>query len=175
MKIAAIIDCCVLTVQSLWRVDMNNQVKLELNREQVVEFLKTARADLTEDDWKDADVITVLQWALPAYQKWTNNGTWNDTPPVPTIGCSECDYKGYFEYETGVVDEGTGIKEIAKEPCDCVIDRVPTIKPGDKVRHDDWGDGVVYDLDEDDAAIAIVDFDDEGLMSIHCDELEVVE
>lgn len=64
---------------------MNNQVKLELNREQVVEFLKTARADLTEDDWKDADVITVLQWALPTYQKWTNYGTWNDTPPVPTI------------------------------------------------------------------------------------------
>lgn len=52
---------------------------------------------------------------------------------------------------------------------------VPTIKPGDKVRHDDWGDGAVYALDQDDSAIAIVDFDDEGLMSIHCDELEVVE
>lgn len=52
---------------------------------------------------------------------------------------------------------------------------LPTIKPGDKVRHDDWGDGVVYALDQDDSAIAIVDFDDEGLMSIHCDDLEVVE
>ncbi|KKO51123.1 hypothetical protein [Paenibacillus sp. DMB20] len=63
---------------------MNNQKKLELKREQVAEFLKAARADLTEDDWKDADLITVLQWALPTYQKWTNHGTWNDTPPVPT-------------------------------------------------------------------------------------------
>lgn len=99
-----------------------------------------------------------------------------ESSPVPTIGCSKCDYKGYFEYETGVVDEGTHIKEIAKEPCDCIIDPASTIKMGDRVRHDNWGYGSVYALDEDDPALAIVDFDDEAfLMSIHCNELEVVE
>ncbi|ANY71674.1 hypothetical protein BBD41_03240 [Paenibacillus ihbetae] len=71
-----------------------------------------------------------------------------DTPPVPTIGCSECDYKGYFEYETGVVDEGTQIKEIAKEPCDCVIDRVPTIKPGDTRNAEKILDGVLREIDK---------------------------
>lgn len=56
-----------------------------------------------------------------------------ESSPSLTIGCSKCDYKGYFEYETGVVDGGTQIKEIAKEPCDCVIDRIPTIKPGEQL------------------------------------------
>lgn len=87
----------------------------------------------------------------------------------------EIDHK-YWEFHEGSVTTLEWLeKKIEKGMFAPDTTPVPTIKPGDKVRHDDWGDGVVYDLDEDDSAIAIVDFDDEGLMSIHCDELEVVE
>ncbi|WP_431785937.1 hypothetical protein [Paenibacillus lactis] len=93
-----------------------------------------------------------------------------ESSPVPAIGCSECDYKGYFEYETGVVDEGTGIKEIAKEPCDCVIGSIPTIKPGDKVRHAKYGHGDVKKIS------AWVWFSDgPEYKAINPDDLEVVE
>lgn len=37
------------------------------------------------------------------------------------------------------------------------------------------GDGVIFALDEEDQDIAIVDFDNEGLMHIYCGDLEVVE
>lgn len=94
-----------------------------------------------------------------------------ESSPVPTIGCSECDYKGYFEYETGVVDEGTQIKEIAKEPCDCVIDRVPTIKPGDKVRHSDLGEGTAVGYGEQVIEISTI----RGNFDVSVKDLEVVE
>ncbi|MCM3492868.1 hypothetical protein M4D52_05360 [Paenibacillus lactis] len=95
---------------------MNNQVKL-IDADKILWEL-ALQGFMTDD----------IKWKIDA-------GEFDpDTPPVPTIGCSECEYKGYFEYETGVVDEGAQIKEIAKEPCDCVIDRVPTIKPLD-TRH----------------------------------------
>lgn len=45
-----------------------------LEREEVVAFLKMARSDMSVEDWKDADLITVLSWALPSYQSWLNNG-----------------------------------------------------------------------------------------------------
>jgi hypothetical protein len=100
---------------------MNNQVKLIEMIQRKIDELPPFNLMRYEQGKKDAyeEVIAMLV----------------DAHSVPTIGCSKCDYKGYFEYETGVVDEGTQIKEIAKEPCDCVIDPVPTIKPGDKVRH----------------------------------------
>ncbi|MGG4552590.1 hypothetical protein [Paenibacillus humicus] len=49
----------------------------------------------------------------------------------------------------------------------------PTIKPGDKVRHEELGDGIVFALDKEDQEITIVDFDNEGLMHIYCADLEV--
>lgn len=39
----------------------------------------------------------------------------------PQLGCEECDGKGYFEYETGVVHEGYAEK--MQEPCDCILKR----------------------------------------------------
>lgn len=89
---------------------------------------------------------------------------------VPTIGCSNCDYKGYFEYETGVVDEGTSIKEIAKEPCDCVIDPASTIKVGDRVRHSKYGYG-----DEKKISAWVWFSDGPEYKAINPDDLEVVE
>ncbi len=98
-----------------------------------------------------------------------------DIPPVPTIGCSECDYKGYFEYETGVVDEGTQIKEIAKEPCDCVIDRIPTIKPGDKVRHEMHGYGTAHVTFKDSKNVLVAFNKCQHAVIVSAEELEVVE
>lgn len=98
---------------------MNNQVKL-IDAEKLLEWMSKQYIGFTEKFEEQLKAKISIGDFDPI------------TPPVPTIGCSECEYKGYFEYETGVVDEGTRIKEIAKEPCDCVIDRVPTIKPGDK-------------------------------------------
>ncbi|UED76085.1 hypothetical protein [Brevibacillus sp. DP1.3A] len=45
-----------------------------LSKDEVIDFLKQARPDLTEEDWKEADLITVLSWALPTYYSWLNNG-----------------------------------------------------------------------------------------------------
>lgn len=43
---------------------------MALTRDQVLAFLKGARPDLTEDDWREkADVVTVLSWALPMYAR----------------------------------------------------------------------------------------------------------
>lgn len=109
---------------------MNNQAQL-IDKDQILLWL--------EDEFRNYPAEHMGNYGagqdmLDMVATKIESGAFDYKPPVPTIGCSECDYKGYFEYETGVVDEGTGIKEIAKEPCDCVIDRVPTIKPGDKVR-----------------------------------------
>lgn len=102
-----------------------------------------------------------------------------ESSPSSTIGCSKCDYKGYFEYETGVVDEGTQIKEIAKEPCDCVIDRIPTIKPGDRVRYtlpDSMGEGKVISMIRGiDGIIGAMCLFDTGIYNIPLEYLEVVE
>ncbi len=108
---------------------MNNQVKL-IDESKLLDWINTMYNKKLPDEIKE--YRDGRQTVLDLLEIQIKSGRFApDTPPVPTIGCSECDYKGYFEYETGVVDEGTRIKEIAKEPCDCVIDRVPTIKPGD--------------------------------------------
>lgn len=50
------------------------------------------------------------------------------------IGCKKCDGKGYFEYKTGVVSEHIPyIEEIAKEPCDCVLEYLRVNKGNSKV------------------------------------------
>ncbi len=45
-----------------------------LSREEVVAFLAKARPDMSEKDWKEADLITVLSWAIPYYNAWLENG-----------------------------------------------------------------------------------------------------
>jgi hypothetical protein len=45
-----------------------------LKREEVLKFLKLARPEFTEQDWGNADLITVLSWAIPTYQTWEKNG-----------------------------------------------------------------------------------------------------
>lgn len=43
---------------------------MRLSREKVLGFLREARPDLSEADWRiRSDLITVLSWALPAYAK----------------------------------------------------------------------------------------------------------
>jgi hypothetical protein len=41
-----------------------------LSKEEVIVFLKKARPDMTIDDWKYADIVTVLQWAIPTWNTW---------------------------------------------------------------------------------------------------------
>jgi len=36
-----------------------------LTREQVLKILSKYRPDFSEDDWREADVISVLSWLLP--------------------------------------------------------------------------------------------------------------
>lgn len=52
---------------------------------------------------------------------------------------------------------------------------IPTLKPGDKVLHESWGEGNVFAIDQEDPNIAIVDFDEDGLLSVLCQDLEVQE
>ena len=52
---------------------------MRLTDDEVLAFLKEARPDLTERDWRNtASLITVLSWALPNYAKQQNKVLEND-------------------------------------------------------------------------------------------------
>lgn len=42
----------------------------KLSRQQVFTFLETIRSDMSRENWRNSDLITVLTWALPEYAKY---------------------------------------------------------------------------------------------------------
>ncbi len=48
--------------------------RLKLNREEVIAFLAHLRPEMTEDDWKEVDLISTLSWAIPHYNAWLEDG-----------------------------------------------------------------------------------------------------
>ena len=41
----------------------------QLSREEVYDFLESVRSDMSRENWRNADLLTTLQWALPEYAR----------------------------------------------------------------------------------------------------------